>query len=74
MRNWSSYQHAIKGIGSESFLTLNDPQTSGGLLLAVDKNEKTAFEKQCLTHTLPAVCIGEFFKENDSLIHIIEAR
>lgn len=74
MRNWSSYQHAIKGIGSESFLTLNDPQTSGGLLLAVDKNEKTAFEKQCLTHTLPAVCIGEFFKENDSLIHIIDAR
>lgn len=74
MRNWSSYQHAIKGIGSESFLTLNDPQTSGGLLIAVDKNEKEAFEKQCLTHTLPAVCIGEFFKENESLIHIIDAR
>ena len=74
MRNWSSYQHAIKGIGSESFLTLNDPQTSGGLLIAIDKNEKAAFEKQCLSHNLPAVCIGEFFKENETTIHIIEAR
>jgi selenide,water dikinase len=74
MRNWSSYQHAIKGIGAESFLTLNDPQTSGGLLIAVDKNEIAEFEKQCLLHNLPAVCVGEFFKENETFIHIIDAR
>jgi selenide, water dikinase len=74
MRNWSSYQQAIKGIGAESFLTLNDPQTSGGLLIAVDKNEMAEFEKQCLSHNLLAVHIGEFFKENETIIHIIDAR
>jgi len=35
-RNWKSYEQKVTGIGSESLLTLCDPQTSGGLLIAVD--------------------------------------
>jgi selenide, water dikinase len=36
MRNWKSYESQVQGISSESLLTLCDPQTSGGLLMAVD--------------------------------------
>ena len=35
-RNWNSYQHKVTGVTGPSFITLCDPQTSGGLLVAVD--------------------------------------
>jgi len=44
MRNWQSYEQKVKGIGGESLLTLCDPQTSGGLLVCVDKNNQREFE------------------------------
>ena len=34
-RNWNSYQHKVKGVQGPSFITLCDPQTSGGLLVSV---------------------------------------
>lgn len=46
MRNWSSYQHEVEGISGESLLMLCDPQTNGGLLLAVDAAAAEAFEKE----------------------------
>jgi selenide, water dikinase len=49
MRNWNSYQNKIDGIGSESFLTLNDPQTSGGLLVCVSPGAQEKFEAGCNT-------------------------
>lgn len=45
MRNWSSYQAKVDGIGSESLLTLCDPQTSGGLMVFVKETAKAAVEK-----------------------------
>lgn len=36
MRNWKAYSESVDGISGESLLTLCDPQTNGGLLLAVD--------------------------------------
>jgi selenide, water dikinase len=35
-RNWNSYESKVSGIQGTSFITLCDPQTSGGLLVAVD--------------------------------------
>ncbi|MBI4929119.1 MAG: selenide, water dikinase SelD [Bacteroidetes bacterium] len=43
MRNWKSYEHKVSGIGTESLLTLCDPQTSGGLLVAVDSGYEDEF-------------------------------
>lgn len=41
MRNWKSNESKVEGISGESLLTLCDPQTSGGLLIAVSpENEK----------------------------------
>jgi selenide,water dikinase len=43
MRNWKSYEGKVQGITGESLLTLCDPQTSGGLMVAVDKNKEEEF-------------------------------
>jgi selenide,water dikinase len=45
MRNWQSYQGKVKGIGSESLLTLCDPQTNGGLLVCVQNGFAATFEQ-----------------------------
>ncbi len=44
MRNWQSYEKKVSNIGSESLLTLCDPQTSGGLLVCVDPEFQQGFE------------------------------
>lgn len=35
MRNWKAYNERVNGVAGESLLTLCDPQTNGGLLIAV---------------------------------------
>jgi selenide,water dikinase len=39
MRNWKAFSESVDGISGESLLTLCDPQTNGGLLLAVDPSK-----------------------------------
>jgi selenide, water dikinase len=46
MRNWTAYQSKVEGISGESLLTLCDPQTNGGLLVAVDANAADEFERE----------------------------
>ncbi len=43
-RNWNSYKNNVNNIGAESFFTLNDPQTNGGLLIAVAEKHQQEFE------------------------------
>jgi len=43
-RNWSSYGPKVSGITGDSLLTLCDPQTNGGLLVAVDPKHRLEFE------------------------------
>lgn len=44
-RNWSSYQDKVSGISGDSLMTLCDPQTNGGLLIAIDAKYQTSFEQ-----------------------------
>lgn len=44
MRNWQGYEKKVSGIGAESLLTLCDPETSGGLLVFIDKDHAEDFE------------------------------
>jgi selenide,water dikinase len=37
-RNWNAYEKKVQGVNGPEFITLCDPQTSGGLLLAVAEN------------------------------------
>jgi selenide, water dikinase len=43
-RNWSGYDPKVSGITGDSLLTLCDPQTNGGLLIAVNPTSKNEFE------------------------------
>jgi selenide,water dikinase len=44
-RNWESYGHKISAITDQQKAILADPQTSGGLLIAVDVDKQGEFEK-----------------------------
>ena len=43
-RNWNSYKEKVKNIGAESFFTLCDPQTNGGLMVTVAEEKQNEFE------------------------------
>lgn len=44
-RNWNAYEKKVSGINGPAFITLCDPQTSGGLLIAVDPGQKKAVDE-----------------------------
>lgn len=52
-RNWASYRHKIGPVTERQRQILADPQTSGGLLIAVDTHHTTAFEKVLRDNGLP---------------------
>ena len=43
-RNWNSFEKKTEGITGDSLFTLCDPQTNGGILIAVDPKEKLQVE------------------------------
>lgn len=42
-RNWNAYEKKVEGISGPEFIPLCDPQTSGGLLVAVAAESESAF-------------------------------
>ncbi len=71
MRNWKSYEGQVQGIGSESLLTLCDPQTSGGLLVAVGADSREAFEGLCRQSGIKAACFGKMQPKGTKAINIV---
>lgn len=62
-RNWSSYCHKIAGdqtILNRKTAILADPQTSGGLLVAVEEAKSKEFEQVLQTHGIPEKNIVAF--------------
>ncbi len=51
-RNWKSYGHKIKDITEAEKMILCDPQTSGGLLIAVEENYTNKFVDFCSQYNL----------------------
>jgi len=70
MRNWSSYQSKVQGIGAESLLTLCDPQTSGGLLVCVDATKTSSFENSAKEKGYVLEPFGKLVKRSEKLITI----
>ena len=77
-RNWNSYSNKIsfeKGVNvMEAFSILPDPQTNGGLLIAVDPGSvdevKGLFRKNGLEEF--ANPIGKFIAKDEKLIHVLK--
>ncbi len=72
-RNWNYISKYVKNILPHQFLTFNDPQTNGGLLIAIDASNAKEFEIFLTEHKLQeyAIPIGDFVPlENESFIII----
>ena len=69
-RNWNSYQSRVDGIGSESLLTLCDPQTSGGLLVCIEEKMASEFEKVAEGHDLKLEPFGKIISRKEKSIFI----
>lgn len=71
MRNWKAYEEKVNGIGSESLLTLCDPQTSGGLLIAVNEKSEKEFLSLASQNNFQLKSIGRFTSPKEKLIYIL---
>jgi selenide,water dikinase len=54
-KNFSAYSTQISSLTAEQFFTLCDPQTSGGLLVAVRPESRSDFEELALNHGLMGI-------------------
>ena len=59
-RNWDSYGNAINSISDSQIALLADPQTSGGLLISVDKEHLDAFKNYMHSEGLSVNPFGFF--------------
>jgi len=73
-RNWNACEKKVTGINGPSFITLCDPQTNGGLLLAAAENSVPALDS-LFKRFLPgmqAMPIGRMVARASSIIEVIE--
>ncbi len=70
-RNWESYGEHIKLTDDRQKLILGDPQTSGGLLIAVNPSKKAIFESEMAQSGLQLKPIGQIVpKEQEHFIEV----
>ncbi len=69
-RNWKSYGHKIGPLDERQRWMLCDPQTSGGLLVAVAPEGVDAFLAAAATHTLELAPIGQLKVREAHLIEV----
>lgn len=67
-RNWKSYGHKISSINERTIQLLCDPQTSGGLLVAVDPEALDQY--LALTSKAGAIPIGKMTAKRERLVMI----
>jgi selenide,water dikinase len=75
-RNWNSYEKKVQGIDAESFFTLCDPQTNGGLLVTVAATHQKEFETFLSENNLKdfAKPIGKMLPKKDSVVNIANSK
>jgi selenide, water dikinase len=69
-RNFESYGHKLSSLTDLQKTILCDPQTSGGLLAAVEHGRETEFENICNKHQLSVKPFGKFVSREDKLVSI----
>jgi len=71
-RNWNSYGHKIGPLTDEQRYILADPQTSGGLLVAVEEESCDAFEQLLNELGLNATSFGRLNKQDGGPLITVE--
>ena len=69
-KNWKSFEAKVSGIGAESLLTLCDPQTGGGLLVAVEAASEATFIAHCAGLGYELQSIGQFTRQKEKSVYI----
>lgn len=70
-RNWSSYGHKVAPLPEERKAVLCDPQTSGGLLVAVDPARERDFRELARGYGLELEAFGEFVAKGERFIEVV---
>ena len=65
-RNLQSYGHRFPELEERDWSILCDPQTSGGLLLAVDAEHRGAFEEELVRHWISCQPFGRLLSPDEA--------
>jgi selenide, water dikinase len=71
LRNFDSYGHKLAPMNDYQKHILCDPQTSGGLLVSVKRENADHFKEILRGHDLEVVAIGYFIEKSEHLIEVI---
>ena len=69
-RNFASYGHKISLMTEHQKQILCDPQTSGGLLVAISPGSENEFETVARENGLELVCFGKLKEKNEFVIQV----
>ncbi|MGZ3863924.1 MAG: selenide, water dikinase SelD [Bacteroidia bacterium] len=70
-RNYNAVKEKISWLNGLEFMTLCDPQTSGGLLISVDQKKKAEFEKLLSENKQEAFLIGRVISGKEKMVYIL---
>jgi selenide, water dikinase len=70
-RNWNAYAPKTEGVKGMELVKLCDPQTNGGLLIAVDASNKIDFENILEQEHQEAWLIGQFDQNIDIKVKVL---
>lgn len=70
-RNWDSYGAGVQGVNDFQKAILADPQTSGGLLVAVEESKASEFEGVLREYNCPAMPFGQLKQKRPALITVL---
>jgi selenide, water dikinase len=69
-RNWDSYGNKVSDLSDFQKAILADPQTSGGLLIAVDERHQNEFEETCRKEGYTLKPFGKMVREKSARISV----
>ncbi|MCR9017342.1 selenide, water dikinase SelD [Aquiflexum gelatinilyticum] len=70
-RNWNAYSGKSEGIVGMELVKFCDPQTNGGLMVAVDPKSQKVFESVLEQHQQKAWLIGEFNTQSATVVKVV---
>ena len=71
LRNWDSYGHKIAGVDDYKRNILADPQTSGGLLVAVQAGHEADFQAVAAEEGLDLLPFGFMIERQEVLVTVL---
>ncbi|QMW00245.1 selenide, water dikinase SelD [Spirosoma foliorum] len=70
IRNWDSYGHKISELTELQRYILADPQTSGGLLIAIDPGSMDEFERVAQENRFTLQPFGELVEQREKVVYV----